>query len=89
MIQHEPNDGRMEYNIYFYQNMQYQVKPIHQTEENGQKADFWLFGSFKMNFSDFLMIQYELYNGQIIETKKFHQNIEYQVNPMHPTQEIF
>ena len=30
--------------------MQYQVNLIHQTEENGQKADFWLFGSFKNEF---------------------------------------
>ena len=27
--------------------MQYQVNPIDQTPENGQKPLFWLFGSFK------------------------------------------
>ena len=30
--------------------MQYQVDPMHQTQENGQKPHFWLFGSFKKAF---------------------------------------
>ena len=54
MIQHESNDDQMVYTIYFYQNMQNQVSPIHQTQENGKKAHFWLFGSFKNDVSWFL-----------------------------------
>ena len=40
--------------IDFYQNMQYKVDPMHQTQENGQKPLFWLFGSFKKAFLRFL-----------------------------------
>ena len=34
--------------------MQYQVDPTDQTQETGQKPRFWLFGSFKNDFSWFL-----------------------------------
>ena len=34
--------------------MQYQVNPMHQIQENGQKPQFWLFGSFKNAFFWFL-----------------------------------
>ena len=34
--------------------MQYQVDPTDQTQENGQKPHFWLFGSFKNDVSWFL-----------------------------------
>ena len=54
MIQHESNDGQMVYTIYFYQNMQYQVSPIHQTQENGEKAHFWLIWIIQNAFFWFL-----------------------------------
>ena len=34
--------------------MQFQVNPMHQTQENGQKPSFWLFGSLKKAFLRFL-----------------------------------
>ena len=40
--------------------MQYQVDPTDQTQENGQKTLFWIFGSFKMHFCDILMILHDL-----------------------------
>ena len=40
--------------VNFYLNMQYQVDPTDQTQENGQKPLFWLFGSFKNAFFWFL-----------------------------------
>ena len=51
MIQHV---RQMFQNIHFYQIMQYQVDPTDQTQENGRKPHFWLFGSFKNDFSWFL-----------------------------------
>ena len=44
MIQHHIYDGEIVRAMQFYQNMQYQVNPIHQTQENVQKPYFWLFG---------------------------------------------
>ena len=44
-------------NIHSYQNMQYQVSPTDQTQENGQKPLFWLLGPFKRPFGGFWMIQ--------------------------------
>ena len=40
--------------IWLYPNMQYQVDPIDQTAENGQKPQFWLFRSFQNAFLWFL-----------------------------------
>ena len=34
--------------------MQFEVDPMHQTQENGQEACFWLFGLFKKAFLSFL-----------------------------------
>ena len=34
--------------------MQYQLNPMNQTQEIGQKPHFWLFGSFKKAFLRFL-----------------------------------
>ena len=34
--------------------MHYGVNPMHQTQENGQKTHFWLFGSLKKAFLGFL-----------------------------------
>ena len=54
MIHNGWYDGQLIPTIQFYQNVQYQVKPMHQTKENGQKPRFWLFGSFKKAFLWFL-----------------------------------
>ena len=43
MIQHERYHWQTVKDIYYYQNMQYQVDPVDQTRENGQQLD----GSFK------------------------------------------
>ena len=47
-------NGQIMQTIYFYQHMHYQVNLMHQTQENGQKSKFWLFGSFKKSFLWFL-----------------------------------
>ena len=43
MIQYGSYDGYLKQTIKFYQNMQYQVEPVGQTQENGQKPHFLLF----------------------------------------------
>ena len=54
VIQHGRYNGQIMQTIYFYQHMHYQVNLMHQTQENGQKSHFWLFGSFKKAFLRFL-----------------------------------
>ena len=54
VIQHGRYNGQIMQTIYFYQHMHYQVNLMHQTQENGQKSKFWLFGSFKKSFLWFL-----------------------------------
>ena len=88
MIHHGWYVGQLIPTIQFYQNMQYQVKLMHQTKENDQKPRFWLFESFKKAFCNIRMIQHWWYDVQLMHNIYFCQNMQYQVNLIHQTQEI-
>ena len=54
MVQPDLYDVQSVDTVKSYQNMQYQVNRMHQTQEKVQKPHFWLFGSFKKAFFWFL-----------------------------------
>ena len=50
MIQHGRYGSPLVKIILYNHYMQFEVNPMHLTQENGQKPHFWLFGSFKKAF---------------------------------------
>ena len=60
MIQYGSYDGYLKQTIKFYQNMQYQVEPVGQTQENGQKPHFLLFFAQFMHIVHTLLIMHDL-----------------------------
>ena len=54
MIEYEFYDWPILHTVYIYNNTQFQVNQIVQTQENGQKAHFWLFNPLKKAFLHFL-----------------------------------
>ena len=60
MIQHGPLVIQLVHTIYFYQNMQHQVHPMHLSQGNGQKPHFLaLFAQF-MHFMHTYLIVHDL-----------------------------
>ena len=50
MIEYEFYDWPILHTVYIYDNTQFQVNQIVQTQDNGQKAYFWLFKPLKKAF---------------------------------------
>ena len=87
MIEYEFYDWPILHTVYIYDNTQFQVNQIVQTQDNGQKAYFWLFKPLKKAFLHFLNDPAWVIGWPTHEHHEFYQNMQYKVNPMHQTQE--
>ena len=68
--------------------MQFEVDPMHVSQENGQKPHFWPFGSFKRHFCNFWMIQHGRYERPLVKIIIYcNWNMQFEADPMYVTQE--
>ena len=69
--------------------MQFEVDPMHLTQKNGQKPNFWLFGSFKKAFLWFLndpVWAIWEYESPLVKIIYYNHNMQFKVDRMLLTQ---